>query len=92
MTQRITRLMAIAEADFLRLLPRLLDTQPGSPATNPLHIEARQASLQWRRLPDVRHGAITLPQLEVVLTLTGNPTENQAFLQDFDRIYQRGGG
>ncbi len=92
MTQRVTRLMAIAEADFLRLLPRLLDKQPGSPPASPLRIATRQADLQWRMLPDIRHGAISLPQLEVVLTLTGSQEENLAFLQDFDRLYQRGGG
>lgn len=92
MTQRVTRLMAIAEADFLRLLPRLLSKPLGNPIANPLRIQTHQANLQWRRLPEARHGAINLPQLEVVLTLTGSQEENLAFLQDFDRLYQRGGG
>lgn len=92
MTQRITRQMAIAEADFLRLLPRLLDAPAIAPVSSPVQITSRKVSLQWRGLPGIRHGVMVLPQLEVTLTFLGEEQEMRDFLQVFDQTYQRGGG
>lgn len=89
---QLIRLMAISEVDFLRLLPRLLGSNLSNPPSNPLWIEKHQVTLQWRVLPGVRYGVITLPQLEVSLTFLQKEKAEGNFLQAFDRIYQRGGG
>lgn len=87
--------MATTWDDFLRLLPVALggwtyrvdgrDIVVGSPD--------RGATITVDALPPRRLGPVPIPRSRVVLAFRGlTAGEQEAFLRQFDRAFQRGGG
>lgn len=87
--------MAITEQAFLRSVPLL--QQQGETVFKPGEVfivqDDRQVLIKYRIRPQIKLGAILLPQLQVQFNFE-NYTNDQCvdFLTQFKRVYQRGGG
>ena len=94
MKSTVVRLMAISRADFMRLLPLISDVHNSvDDRSNHIDIPSRGVSLELENQPEKQFAALSLPQLKVVIRFANaEASGNRAFLKEFDRIYQRGGG
>lgn len=92
----INKQMGITRAEFLRLLPRALDSDAFD--VSGAHICYRTADDKSLGIElgseSVRQIALMqMPTMPVTLTFSGfSDTEREALLRRFDRAYQRGGG
>ncbi len=92
----ITKDMGFTPGEILRLLPRALEgwdyAVEGAGAA--FGNAEKGGRMTWRELPARRLGLnFVVPRCQVELRLHGlNQAEQSAFLLQFDRSYQRGGG
>jgi len=90
-----SRCMSITAAEFLRLLP--LAAPQGlvsSDEMGALIVDGvRRIQITLSKRADKAHASLTLPQLELCLDFCQHTDEEKsAFINHFERIYQRGGG
>jgi len=87
--------MGITHRDFFRLLPFALGTDQFSATSNSASLKAGKMSV------DIELGAegnrqialLAIPTTPVKMTLNGfSDSEMEAFMTNFERAYQRGGG
>jgi hypothetical protein len=87
--------MATTWDDFVRLLPVALAGWPYRIKNAGVDIGSadRGASIAVEALPPRQFGPVPIPRSRVVLTFHGmTAAESDAFLRQFDRAFQRGGG
>lgn len=87
--------MATTWEEFLRLLPVALAGWPYRIEGLAVEVgaRARGATIAVDPLPPRQFGPVAIPRSRVVLTFRGlNQDERDAFLRQFDRAFQRGGG
>lgn len=95
MNYSLTRLMAITEADFFRLLPRVLTgAEHCLPRKNmTIPYAGGYVHIHLSILPDRKIGSLELPELALRLAFENlSTTEQAAFMRRFDTAFQRGGG
>ena len=87
--------MAATWADVLRLLPVALRGWPYRVEGTTVAVGAaeRGATIAVEPLPPRGFGPVQIPRSRVALTFRGlDAGEREAFLAQFDRAFQRGGG
>lgn len=87
--------MAYNRADFLRILPRALDSHDYvvDGETMTLQGGSKLFRITHRDLDDRILGGFRIPRAHVTLTFEGySPDEAEQALKRFDRYYHRGGG
>ena len=87
--------MATTWEEFLRLLPVALAGWPYRIEGSEVEVGAheRGATITVGPLPPRQFGPVAIPRSRVVLVFRGlNQDERNAFLRQFERAFQRGGG
>jgi hypothetical protein len=96
MTVVIEKQMGITESEFLRLLPRALDSEVYDVSGSHIrYVMAEMKILDITLGPEsVRQIALMrMPTMPVTLTFSGfSDSERETLMQRFERAYQRGGG
>ncbi|MEX0695053.1 MAG: hypothetical protein WD075_11460 [Rhodospirillales bacterium] len=96
MTVVIKKQMGITHSEFLRLLPRALDSEAFEVAGSRIRYDiAGTKNLEIDLGPEsVRQIALMqMPTMPVTLTFSGfSYAEREDLMQRFERAYQRGGG
>lgn len=96
MTVVIEKQMGITESEFLRLLPRALDSEVYDVSGSHIrYVMAETKILDITLGPEsVRQIALMrMPTMPVTLTFSGfSDFERETLMQRFERAYQRGGG
>lgn len=92
----IEKTMALTRADFDRSLAKIKAGSAASTADAPVHIAYGngKVTISFKPLPsETVGGLLTLPRARVLLVIDGLSAEQKAaFLTNFDRAFQRGGG
>ncbi|HHI76482.1 MAG TPA: hypothetical protein ENJ94_04835 [Gammaproteobacteria bacterium] len=91
----LTRRMALDHAEFRRCLAPLARRYPITERNGEIQLRLPTGRVRLRLGPvtERRLGSLALPQTEVTLELEAVPAAGaEAFLADFDRAFQRGGG
>jgi hypothetical protein len=92
---RRSREMGLTRAEFLRLLPAAVGQRPYALHGDEVHVEDPAGTILIRLHPTTerRIAGLALPATRVDLVLPDLPeSTRRAFLEHFDRYYQRGGG
>lgn len=93
--ERITKEMGLREAEFLQALPAVLAGYQWQRRGNVVTARQGTGTIQLEFGPEQvrRIASVALPWLPVTLTFVDCPEmERQAFIDHFDRRFQRGGG
>ncbi len=89
----VERVMSIARADFLRLLPLVTgDCLVNAEGTVELTHEGKRVVILLREEASLTIASLQLPRLRVRIELPPDAQFQQDFLRRFDRVFQRGGG
>lgn len=92
MTAPLVKEMALTRAEFLRLLPGAVDGAAWRDEGDVVHV-GETVAITLEPLPPRRLGLFAIPVMRVTLTFSGwTETEVRAFVQRFDRAFQKGGG
>jgi len=89
------REMGITHAELFRLLPRLLQGQVWDGETGLIHVAngSRQLYIRYQPEGERRIASLRLPVTQMTFDFDGyGNDEAAAFMQHFDKTYQRGGG
>lgn len=95
MKREIKKEMASTKADFLRILPRALDSEDFSVVGDVITFfnDGRTLTITHRDLEPRKLGGFTIPRADVRLELEGfSDDEAIATMDRFDRYFRRGGG
>ena len=87
--------MSISEADFFRILPRALAPNVYSTTQNVICVVLKHGSVEitLSLQPDHKFAMLVLPVLAADIRFKGVPeTDQNVFITQFDKSYQRGGG
>lgn len=91
----LRRMMSISEADFFRILPRALAPNVYSITQNVITVVLKHGSVDitLSPQPDKKFVTLLLPLLAVDIQFKGvSETDQNVFITQFDKSYQRGGG
>jgi hypothetical protein len=91
----LRRMMSINEADFFRILPRALAPNVYSTTQNVITAVLKHGSVDiiLSPQPDHKLAMLVLPVLTVDIRFKGvSETDQNVFISQFDKSYQRGGG
>lgn len=92
MTASLVKEMALTRAEFLRLLPGAADGVAWRDEGGVVHV-GNAVEIALEPLPPRRLGLFEIPVMRVTLSFHGwTETEVRAFVQRFDRAFQKGGG
>lgn len=96
MSSRLSKTMSASLSEFHRSLARLLPQLDIGEGQSRFLLEEQDRRLEivvQKLEPRVAGGLLRLPQIEVTFCFEGyDAGEEQAFLEDFDKVFQRGGG
>ena len=92
MTASIVKEMALTRAEFVRLLPGAIGDAPCRADGDAVHV-GDAVSITLEPLPPRRLGLFEIPVMRVTLRFHGGDADAaHAFVQRFDRAFQKGGG